>query len=82
MNCAQYYQKYPNGYAINACLTPFPFATLKKMNFLNFLYPKFNIKLLNLQKNQSVAPARRKLTKIYSSTAYPAKNSTTCIIFL
>ena len=82
MICAQFYQKYPNGYAISACLIPFHFATLKKVNFLNFLSLKFNIKLLNLQVKQDVAPALKKLTKMYSSTAHPAKDFTTCIIFL
>ena len=33
------------------------------MNFLNFLFLKFNIKLLNLQVKQDVAPALKKLTK-------------------
>ena len=82
MNCAQYYQKYPNGYAINACLTPYPFATLKKMKFLNFLFLKFNIKLLNFKKNQDVVAVQKKLTKKFLSTAHFAKDFTTCIIFL
>ena len=38
MNCAQFYPKYPNGYAISACSTPFPFATLTNVNFLNSLF--------------------------------------------